>query len=562
VRVFNKFFLFLGALLAIACAKQSTPMGGERDLEPPKVQQMIPADQSLSTKPKEITITFNEYIKLENAVKNILITPRINKDELEITALKNTLKIVLNQELEDNTTYVFNFQKSVEDLSEGNKAENLKLVFSTGETIDSLSVSGQVGYYFPSKQEEYKDVIVGLYPASDTTNLFTSSPYYLSQTDSAGNFKINNIKPGDYKAYAWKDDNNNLKAEFKSEAFEFIPDTIPVRKNLSNLVFNLSKGDQTPIKLTRTTVNGNNFDLIFNKEPVEISLNNTQVGNSIFYTTGEKRIRLYSQNPISDSLLLQLNIKDSVGYSVDTTIWAKFQENDRRPEKLTINANSGKSFYKNLPIELKFNTPISSINTELMHISYDSASKIKILPEMLSYRDSLQKTTLLLNIPIPDSIPFEIFTIKAADSTFLSIAKTTNEKEFTANYRKLKREGLADALTGRIQGAEGPFIVQLLNSKGEINREIYLNNGNLFQFLLVEPGSYEIRVIRDSNGNKRWDPANFSEGRNAEQVIYFQDPLTKKKEIILRGGWTLEDQNILVPPLGGTLIMEKSSVEN
>ena len=96
----------------------------------------------MNTNPKEIRLEFDEYIKLDNATKNIIITPRVKKDELIITALKNMVIIELNQQLEDSTTYVFNFQKSIQDLSESNPAENLKLVFSTGPSIDSLELSG------------------------------------------------------------------------------------------------------------------------------------------------------------------------------------------------------------------------------------------------------------------------------------------------------------------------------------------------------------------------------------------------------------------------------------
>ena len=551
MKIFNSFPHILLAVLAAACAKQSTPMGGPRDEDPPKVLEMLPANQSTNIKPDQILITFDEFIELDNAAKNIIITPKINKDEIEITALKNTLSIVLNQELEDSTTYVFNFQKSVADLSESNPVENLKLVFSTGHTIDSLSFSGRVNFYFPDQREEFEEILVGIYPLADTTNVFTAQPYYLSGTDSTGKFIINNIKPGQYKAYAWRDDNNNLKAEFKTEAFDFIKDTISIEKSLENVTFNLSKGDQTPLKLTRSAVTGRTFDLIFNREPTDIQLKNAELGKSIFYTTGDKRIKLFSKTTVSDSLQFNINVKDSVGFQTDTLIWAKFPESEKRPEKITISANSGKSFYQTIPIELTFNKPISSIKTDSLYIAYDTASRIQILPEMLSFDDSLRRTKLLLTVPVPDSLTAEIFTIKAADSTFFDIEDQFNEKEFTANYKKLKREALSDAVSGIIEGSDGPFIIQLLNSKGEITRELFLTNQNTFQFLLIEPSTYRIRVIHDLNSNKRWDPANFTEGRYAEQVFYYIDPSTGNKEIILRGGWTLEEQNIVTPPKTG-----------
>src|SRR5690606_28353106 len=148
----------IGLILA-SCAKQSTPQGGPRDEDPPVLLESNPINQSLNTKPEQITITFDEYVKLENPSKGIVITPRIKKDEVEFSALKNVVTIKLNQELEDSTTYVFNFQKSVGDISEKDPAEGLKLVFSTGNSIDSISLSGKVNFYYPESKANYKEVL-------------------------------------------------------------------------------------------------------------------------------------------------------------------------------------------------------------------------------------------------------------------------------------------------------------------------------------------------------------------------------------------------------------------
>ncbi|MEP2298344.1 Ig-like domain-containing domain [Algoriphagus sp.] len=528
-------------------------MGGPVDLDPPKVLDMNPADQSLNTRPKEIILTFDEYIKLENANKNILITPRINKDEVIFTAIKNTLVIKLNQELEDSTTYVFNFQKSIQDLSEGNPTENLKLVFSTGENIDSLTFSGTVNSYFPGRNDQLEDAIVGLYPIDDTTNVFIAPPYYLTQVDSLGKFNITNIKAGKYLAYAWKDDNNSLKAEFKSEAFDFIKDTIDINQPIERIQFNLAKGDQTPIKLLRSSPQGTGYTLVLNKTPVEIKLENDKLGEEIFYSVGDKRINLYSNKISSDSLAIDLSLTDSVGFRTDSLIYAKFEESERRPEKLTVSPNSGKSFHQQLDIELTFNKPIVEINYDSLYLTYDTAAVIAITPEMMSFKDSLRRDILQINLSIPDSIPFELYTVKAADSTFMDIEGQYNEVELSANYKKLKRETLADAISGTIQGSEGPFIVELLDSKGEIKRDTYLATGNKFTFNLIEAGKYEIRVIEDSNGNRRWVPANFEEKRYAERTFNYIDSESGNKTITIRGGWTIEDLVIDSTPKTGKI---------
>lgn len=541
--------LFILILLMSSCAKQSTPMGGPRDEDPPVLVEINPENESLNIKPEKITLTFDEYIKLDNANKNIIITPRVNNDELIISALKNSVIIELNQELEDSTTYVFNFQKSIQDLSEGNSAENLKLVFSTGTTIDSLTFSGKTNIYYPDPRAPYEDIIVGLYPSNDTTDVFTAPPYYLTQADSVGNFKITNIKSGDYRAYAWKDDNNSLKAEFKSESFDFLPDTITINKNVEGINFNLAKGDQTPIRILRSSTNARGYDIIYNKTPVKINIETEGLGENIFYTEGDKRIKLFAKESLTDSIATKISLIDSVGNKTDSLIYTKFEESERRKEELTISPNSGKSFYKELVMELTFNKPLQSIRYDSLYLSYDTASVIPIIPSMISFNDSMRMDKMKINMSIPHPIAFQIFTLNAKDSTFLDIEGIFNEKELKANYKKLRLEELADEISGSIIGAEGPFIIQLI-SKDEIKREEFINNGNTFSFKLVEAGIYQIRVIADTNGNKRWDPANFSENRLAEQVFYFLDE-ENSQNITIRAGWTVPDQIIKASPKTG-----------
>ncbi|WP_077352542.1 Ig-like domain-containing domain [Algoriphagus sp. A40] len=551
----------LTLLLFAACAKQSTPTGGPRDEDPPVLLESNPTTQSLNTKPEEITLTFDEYIKLENPTKGIVITPRVKKDEVEFSALKNIVTIKLNQELEDSTTYVIDFQKSVVDISEENPAENLKLVFSTGNAIDSLSISGKVNFYFPPSKPDFKDVLVGIYPLGDTTDILTAPPYYLSQVDTTGSFTITNVKNGQYLAYAWKDNNGTLKAESKSEDYDFIIDTLLLEQNIENIRFNLSKADITPIRILRTASFGQNFDIVVNRGPMETKLSNEDLGSEFFYNFSDNRIRIYPISPKTDSIPFNISLKDSVGFSIDSLIWAKFPQSERKPDKLLVTANSGKNFYRNFEAELQFNKPIKSINTDSLYIAYDTASRISITESMMSFQDSSKRDLLRIRLSIPDSLSQEIITVKGADSTFTDIENQVNETPLTANYRKLKREGLADEISGNILAGRPPYIVQLLNSKNELIREQFLENTSTYSFKLVEPGTFKIRVIEDLNGNKSWDPSNFTQKRLAERVFYFINS-EMEPALIIRSGWSLQDQNITASEPTGIPKEQKKPVEN
>ena len=548
-------------MVCISCAKQSSPMGGPTDEEPPKLISSDPVDQSTGIRPEKIILTFDEFVGLDNPGKGIVITPKINKDLVEVTALKNTITVLLKQELEDSTTYVFDFQKSVVDISERNPAEKLKLVFSTGNQIDSLNLSGSLRFAFSEGSEDYKNVLVGIYPLDDSTDVFTAPPYYLGQVDTLGQFNLNNLKAGAYRAYAWKDNNGNLKADYKSEDYDFLPDTLylsPEKKDSAN--FNLAKADLTPIKVLRTGNFGKNFDVILNRNPQERKVEIKGLGEDIFYVQGDKRIRFYPKNAIQDSLRLNLSIQDSVGFSKDSVIWAKFPVSERKPENLSIQVNSGKSFYQNLKMELTFNKPITQIKLDSLGIKADSLF-IPIRKEMLSFADSSRRDVLRIQTFLPDSLESDLVTLFAADSTFQDIEGEYNEKKLEANYRKLLRKNLADGISGTVLGTEGPLVLQLINGKKEIAYEQVLKEGGKFSFILLDPGTYSLRIIEDKNGNGIWDPSNYMQRRAAERVLYYEGE-DKSRDLVIRGGWTLEDLKIQASPATGLKKYENKSVEN
>lgn len=541
-------FTILGlvsAILLTSCARQSSPMGGPKDEDPPKLISSNPENESINVKPTEIELLFNEYIKVENPTNQIIITPRINTQQVEFSALRNRLQIKLNQELEDSTTYVFNFQKSVQDITESNPANKLKLVFSTGNEIDSLKFSGEVSYTFP--EDEITDVVVGLYPVGDTTDLFTAAPYYIAQADSVGRFEITNIKAGEYRAYAWHDDNNSNKAEYRSEAYGFLNAPVILDKDVADVHFSLFHGDLSELKVNRSAVVGSNYDIILSKFPVELDIIHPDVNEQLFFRIKDKILRLYHTNLRSDSTEVRLTLKDSVGFSLDTALYAKFEASERSPEKLEVTANSGKGFVQNIRSTLTFNKPLLEIRYDSLYIRYDTAGRMPITPEHVQFPDSTDRTQLLIDIAIPDSLSYNTFTVFAADSTFRDVENQWNETRLEANYSKLKEESLSEELSGYVDTDELPIIVQLLGRSDEVVQELYLTETNTYKFTQMEAGQYRLRAIIDRNKNKRWDPGNMYENRQPEPIYYFYNPETLSDQILLRGRWTLIDYVIRKP---------------
>ncbi len=538
-------------ILIYSCAKQSTPMGGEKDMDPPILISIKPSNESTNVKPQNIELEFNEYVKLDNANKQIIITPRINKDEMVVTAIKNRVVIKLNQELEDSTTYVFNFQKSIQDITESNSAENLKLVFSTGNDINSLKFSGNVNYLFPQKDRIIKDVLVGLYEKSDTTNVLTASPYYIAAADTSGRFEITNIKAGEYRAYAWYDDNNSLKAEDKSEPYSFLGDTILIDRDIVNAQFILSKADLTDLKVNRASMVGENYDVVLSKSPSSIRIEHQDIGQKLFYRVNDKIIRFYHTDLRNDSIESRISIKDSVGFSIDTLLYLKFEDSGRKKENLDITINSGISFLDKINAELKFNKPIKNIRYDSLMVKYDSASVIPIKKEWVSLMDSTDFTKLKIEIPIPDSIGKSTFQLYASDSTFQDVEDVYNEKKIEANYKRMNPDALVTELLITVQTEVRPLMVELLDRSGKIYRRAYLENTNTHTFKDFEPGTYRVRVILDENKNRKWDPSNLYQNRQAETIYYYTNPDDPKSfDIILKAGWTNDIIVLPTPAVG------------
>jgi hypothetical protein len=103
------------AVLLASCAQVVTPAGGPVDNIPPKVVRYIPDSAALNVKPQKIQIQFNEYIQLKELQKNLVVSPT-PKTQPDITASGKTLTIKLEDTLEDNTTYIINFGRSVHKL--------------------------------------------------------------------------------------------------------------------------------------------------------------------------------------------------------------------------------------------------------------------------------------------------------------------------------------------------------------------------------------------------------------------------------------------------------------
>ncbi len=218
---------FALSLLALSCANIGTPDGGRYDEEPPEVVRSSPDNKATGVKSKKIRIAFNEYIKLENASEKVIISPP-QEEQPNVRAVDKSVRVDLYDTLRANTTYTIDFGDAIVDNNEGNPMGKYTFSFSTGETIDTMEVSGTV--LNAEDLEPVKGTLVGLYPKdslwSDT--VFTSSPLLrVARTNGSGQFTIKGVKDGTYRAFALTDMDGNYCFSQKSEAIAW--DTLTIQ---------------------------------------------------------------------------------------------------------------------------------------------------------------------------------------------------------------------------------------------------------------------------------------------------------------------------------------------
>jgi len=206
------------SFLVTGCAQIGAPTGGPRDSIPPELVSATPKLLSTNFTANKITLVFNEYVDVKEVQTNVLVSP-YPKTNPQVDFKLKTVTVKLKDTLLENTTYAINFGNAIQDNNEGNPFRNFTYVFSTGNTIDSLQLGGQVIIAETGKKDS--TIIALLYRNVDDSAVQKRKPNYIAKLDSSGNFKFTNLSAGSYKLYALKDGDGGKTYNSKIELFGF-----------------------------------------------------------------------------------------------------------------------------------------------------------------------------------------------------------------------------------------------------------------------------------------------------------------------------------------------------
>lgn len=537
----------------MACARPVVPEGGPKDTTPPAVvPEKSTPNMATRFKDREIRLTFDEWVVLQDAPNQVLVSPPLAKRP-EITLKGKTVTVQFRQEevLRENTTYTINFGTAVKDLHESNPAKDLRFVFSTGDFIDSLTVSGQVADAFTGEPAE--NISILLYDSPDDSIILKERPYYLARTDKSGAFSIPNVRAGVFKYVAIDDADQNLKWGGDSERIGFPDEPLVVSDSTrSNPRLRLFK-PTPPLRLVAQ--NANRYGLI--------KLGYTAPPDSVVLQPELPGIKWLTERD-KDTILVWYDHPDSVAWKLiagrDTVSVKALSRNgflagnavqfaddaapagsaDRKrgrqtgptpaagqpkiklpPKTLTINPNK--------PLLFTFTQPVSAFDTSKWLLTVDSAT----LTNFTVTPDSPGLRVLRLQAAWLEGKAHALTLLPGAVTDMYGTSNAdTLERILVAP--ELKQLGTLNlTLTSLTAGRN--YILQLLNGTTleEERRFTATETEQRFVFGRLQPATFTAILIADQNGNGRWDPGDYFAHRQPEQVV------TRKLEP-LRANWEVE----------------------
>ena len=554
----NIFFFVMFSFL-IGCAQMSPLTGGYKDTIPPNLIASIPPENSINVNPNQFYFAFDELIDASKLQESIIISP-FYTGKKEVKYKKNEVLISFDTLFDENITYIINFAGGIIDVTEGNDLSNERLLFSTGEYIDSASISGVI--YNPNENKRVEGALVGLYQDVDSLDLFHKKPIYFTFSDESGKYEINNVKPDKYTIYAFKDENKSFIAEFKNEAFGFYENTVEVNNKTRKIKLNLKKEDLSELRLIRNRSRGNVYEIIYSKKLEKIRL--AEDINLKYSLNDNKNVIIYKNPMVTDSLLVMIEAFDLSGNTSKDSIYVTFSDENGYKEDFNYTFNT--YFKKELEDTINF-----SINLNK-----------PILNKDLNYRFVLD------TIKIPDSLYF--FKLSKELNSFEGLFKLNQNISslFLDNHqnvysKNLKNDSLINLLNryyqrinrkkisfmiekGEVFSIEGDTLDQIKQDftfngsdfYGQINGTVFdtLGRKNLvtelisidlkrvyknrdvnpkFNFINIPPGKYYLRIYNDINNNNMIDVGSILYKNPGEDVIY------NENEIEIRSNWVIED---------------------
>lgn len=571
-------------LISISCANRgSGPQGGPKDITPPRPQRSIPDANSLNYKKNRIDIIFDEIVQVQNTFDNIIISPP-QKQAPTVKAIGKKISVELQDTLKDETTYTIFFGDAIVDNNEHNVLSGYSFSFATGESIDTLKMSGTL--IDAATLNPIAGVMVGIH--SDLSDsAFTSKPFdRITKTDKNGNFSITNIRSGKYRIYALDDVGNNYRFDMPDEKIAFsdsifepsVSTNVVADTVYRDSVVKLSTGKTDTLRLADTVIR--KFDVRYSPDSIVLrafvedyynqyvvkSLRPDVRHFTVYFNAPNKELpRMEGINfDIGKGVVVEPNtrgdtidywLKDSALWAIDTlklrltymkmdsthnlvqqtdTISLRSQkrraksDKNRNQEFLTLISNAKGSINYFDTIEISIPTPAEM----------DMVKKISLQRRVDTIWQP-QKST----ITAIDSVGrrYRVAATLQPSQTYRLVVDSAYFRDIYGNVNKgttfdftVKSKDVYASLTLEMGVFTGKEIIELIDKNERVIRRAIADKQKV-RFDNLDAGTYYARLFVDLNGNGKYDVGNFAEKRQAEPVYYYS------KSFELRQMWDNEE---------------------
>lgn len=510
------------------CANPIALTGGLKDETPPQVLEggMLPANLQTNFVKQEIYFTFDEWVKLNDPINQIVISPPLDKNP-EVKLKNRELIFAFHEDevLKEDATYTINFGEAIKDLTESNPAE-FTYVFSTGDVIDSLVVGGAVKDALTGKPVE--DCLVMLYKNLSDTIVRTGKPYYFSKTDENGRFEIENVKTGVFQVFALsEDEGQRYMFDSALEGIGYLPEPITVTDTTGqNIQLEVFK-EEVPLKLVGDDLEeyGHAW-FAFNREPYDVEISHEEKNQNLIYDYRKDSIHIWydTEEPFLMYLARDTVWKDTV--KIKSLPRAKYVAKAKLA--LRNGHDDVKSMTKQKGVELKFNHPVVDLDSKMLGLYADTTQTL-VTGEL-----KVDTTGFIVSVKYDWKLgaPYDLVLLPGAVTDMFGLQNDTINLSYAVKTGEELGEISAEVVS--LDSTQAYVISLMDKSKKEIKRYTVEGESSFsFEQKYLEQGEYVVEVLLDSNKNGRWDSGNY------DMKTYPEQRYTQNLEP-LRANWTVE----------------------
>lgn len=556
--------IILGTMIfSHSCANTTTPpSGGPKDTIPPVIVEVVPVmgATNVPTKKTKLYLKFNEYVQVKDA-KSLFLSPPLEK------APKYRLKgkgveITFENDLDSNKTYTLDVTNAIADNNEGNMFPGFTLVFSTGDRIDSMVVTGLVQDC--NTLQPLKGATVLLYKDHADSAIFLKRPDAAVKTDDWGFFCLRNIQDTVYRMYALIDENNNNKYDPDAEKVAFIDSLVKPVVVVNDSLPELLKYemDDTLNCLARKT----EYELsIFREKPSkQMIVNKERVGERTSYITfmapyaeidsiwitGVPAEKLITQfNILRDSLEIwvndpapqpdtfHLNVKylktDTLGMlnpavdeikllNPDRKVFGKSSKKDLKHEDTiaVVDVVAKPETVEQYGFTMEFKYPVVETAFDSLKFTYLNPKQQEFTGKFTVQQDStnLRKYIIMPSEKLQAGYEYKL---KVPYRIFRDINGFYNDS--TEVKVTLPNDDNLSTLFLHLSDVNNKYIIDLLNEKrNEVLRSYVIDKDQTLIFPYLKAGKYSIRITEDLNRNGIADTGILLEHKQPEKVRFYK----------------------------------------